>query len=187
MTRNETIEILNYLGRLYMLQMKKLTDAEKRSMVDVWADQFHDTPYDKVYRAVRIYANKGKPFLPGPPDIINELIRIDEHGDHKLFNLMREAARMAYEGEEHIVIDDLGGVRRDDSSPTGYRPVPAEAHLTRNYTQADFAALPIEIQEYAEDVNGLKKIHEEIESNPAFARRRFVESMPYMEARRTTE
>ena len=83
MTRNEAAAIIDRLGRLYMLQMRKMSREDKRSMIDVWADTFKDTSYDTVLKAVNLYANTGKAFLPNPPDIINEILRMDAGEAHR--------------------------------------------------------------------------------------------------------
>lgn len=182
MTKSDAGVVIRKIRNLYISQMSKYTDWQLEAMVETWRDTFKDHTLDEVLRAVNVYANRGRPFAPNPPDIINELIQLEEFGDNKLFNRLREAARIAAEGEEHIVIDDFGGLVRDEDSPSGYRHIVAEAHVSRAYTQADFANLPRIIQEYAEDVPGLVGIHNEIESNPAMARRRFADRVPYIKA-----
>lgn len=182
MTRQEAGVVINKIRNLYITQFGKYSKWEIDAMINTWTDTFKEESLDDVLRAVNVYANQGKPFAPNPPDIINELIRLEEHGDNKLFNRLREAARIAAEGEEHIVLDDLGGLVRDESSPSGFRVIVSEAHVSRAYTQADFANLPRIIQEYAEDISGLLGIYHEIESNPAMARKRFAEAVPYIRA-----
>lgn len=183
MTRNEAAIVIQKIRRLYVTQMGKYSRAELESMIDTWAETFSDESLDNVLRAVNVYARSGKPFAPNAPDIMNELIHLEEYGESKLFNSLRRAAQIAAEGEEHIVIDDPGGVVKDETSPTGWRYVVAEAHVSRTYTQADFANLPRIIQEYAEDIEGLVSLHNEIQSNVILARRRFLEAVPYIEAK----
>lgn len=182
MTKSEAGIVIRKIRNLYISQMSKYDKWQLEAMIETWRETFKDNTLDEVLRAVNVYANRGKPFAPNPPDIINELIQLEDFGDNKLFNRLREAARICAEGEEHIVLDDLGGIVRDEDSPTGYRTIVAQAHISRAYTQADFANLPRIIQEYAEDVNGLLAIYHEIESNPAMARRRFSERVPYIKA-----
>lgn len=183
MTRQEAGVVINKVRSLYITQIGKYAKWELDAMINTWADTFKDHSLDDVLRAVNLYANRGKPFAPNPPDIINELIQLEDFGDNGLFNALRNASRIAAEGDEHIVLDDLGGIYRDETSPTGFRVRPSEAHVSRAYTQADFAALPRIIQEYAEDIPGLLSIYHEIESNPAMARKRFAEAVPYIKAR----
>ena len=183
MTRSEAAVLVDKIRRLYITQFHRYTPADINSMVEVWADTFKDHSLEEVMRAVNVYADRGKPFVPNPPDIINELIHLDEYGDHKLFNQLRRAAELASEGGEHITIVDHGGIYRDPSSPTGYSYRVPEAKVTYKFTQADFSELPLEIQMYVGDVDSLKKIHSEIESSPVMARRRFTESIPYIKAK----
>lgn len=182
MTKSEAGIVIRKIRNLYISQMSKYDKWQLEAMIETWRETFKDHTLEEVLRAVNVYANRGKPFAPNPPDIINELIQLEDYGDNKLFNRLREAARICAEGEEHIVLDDLGGIVRDEDSPTGYRTIVAEAHVSRSYTQADFANLPRIIQDYAEDVDGLIAIYHEIESNPAMARRRFADRVPYIKA-----
>ena len=182
MTKSEAGIIIRKIRNLYISQMSKYDRNQLEAMIETWQDTFKDHTLEEVLRAVNVYANRGKPFAPNPPDIINELIQLEDFGDNKLFNRLREAARICAEGEEHIVLDDLGGIVRDEDTPCGFRIIVAESHVSRSFTQADFANLPRIIQEYAEDVDGLLGIYHEIESNPAMARRRFAEHVPYIRA-----
>lgn len=179
MTRNEAAAIIDRLGRLYMLQMRKMSREDKRSMIDVWADTFKDTSYDIVLKAVNLYANTGKAFLPNPPDIINEILKMDEGDDSRLFARLVDAAKMVVQPEKHIVIDDLGGYRwsEEHQREVYFHP---ECHYTTNYTQSDFTALPIEIQMYAEDIQGLRMLDREIQSDYLKSRRRFLNALPYI-------
>lgn len=182
MTKSEAGIVIRKIRNLYISQMAKYDKWQLEAMIETWRETFAEHSLEEVLKAVNVYASRGKPFAPNPPDIINELIQLEEYGDNKLFNRLREAARVCAEGEEHVVLDDLGGIVKDESSPTGYRVIPAEAHVSQSYTQADFANLPRIIQEYAEDVDGLTAIYHEIQSSPAMARRRFAERVPYIKA-----
>jgi hypothetical protein len=54
---------------------------------------------------------------------------------------------------------------------------------TTSFTQYDFKQLPEEIQEYVEDIEGLKAIWPEIASSRELARRRFQNALPELRAR----
>jgi len=186
MTRKETGAIIDKLSRLYMLQMRRLSKSEIAIMVDTWADQFKDTPYATVNRAVDLYAQQGKAFLPGVPDIINEILRLEEVSDSKLYTKLIEAARMAAEPEERLIMVDPGGFRWSEEHQREIW-VHAECKYVRNYTLIEFSSLPMEIQIYAEDIEGLKSLHKEILTDLVKARTRFLNALPYirneMEAR----
>lgn len=176
MTRDETKLILDRISKLYMTQSRRLSKSEKSSMLDTWADEFKDEAYEDVNKAVSMYARSGNPFMPNPPDIIQELMSLEDTDANTLFYKLAKAAEMAANPIEHIVVDDLGGFRWNDElkRETYFH---AEAHVTTDYTQDDFAALPPEIQEYAEDVNGLKKLWDEMQSNRIYARQRFIDRL----------
>ena len=180
MTRDEAKQIVLRIRSLYISQARNLTPADWQTMIDTWAEQFKDDPYEDVNKAVSLYVNKGKQFMPSAPDIINELINIDEPQTRALFERLKRECDKLVNGAEHVVIDDLGGIRRDPTSPTGWRYVTAEAHITTNYTQADFAAMPIELQMYAEDIEGLRALDKEIKSNDFYAYRRFKDRLTYI-------
>lgn len=182
MNKQEAGVVVNKIVNLYKTQCGKYSRQELGMMVETWADIFKDDPLDSVLRAVTVYANRGVPFAPNPPDIIKELQTLEDYGGNGLFNKLRKAAQIAAEGEEHIVLDDLGGVYQDETSPTGWRFRTPEAHVSVSYSQADFANLPRIIQEYAEDIPGLVSIYHEIASNPVMARKRFVDRVPYIRA-----
>lgn len=182
MTKKETGTVIDRLNRLYLLQMKKLSKADITAMIETWADVFKDTPYQTVIRAVNLYANSGKAFLPNPPDIINEIMRMDEGSEGGLFRQLCDAVQMVTQPEKRIVIDDLGGYRWDEElqREVYYHP---ECHYTTTYTQADFSALPLEIQAYAEDIQGLRALDREIQSDYMRAKRRFIDALPYIRSR----
>lgn len=179
MTKKETGAVIDRLNRLYLLQMKKLSKSDIAVMIETWADVFKDTPYQTVIRAINLYANSGKAFLPNPPDIINEIMQMDESKESGLFKVLCDAVKMVVQPEKRIVIDDLGGFRWNEElqREVYYHP---ECHYTTNYTQADFAALPMEVQIYAEDIQGLRMLDREIQSDYMKAKRRFINALPYI-------
>lgn len=176
MTKEEAKLIVYRICKLYMSQSKRMTFKDKADMLDTWAEEFANESYDDVNRAVSAYSKSGKPFMPNPPDIIQVLISMEDSDANRLFNRLVRAAEMAANPTEHIVIDDLGGFRwNEELQRNVYHH--AETHVTMDYTQADFAELPQEIQEYAQDIDGLKHLWNEIESNRIFARQRFVDRL----------
>ena len=177
MTREETKYIINRVLKLYMNQSRNLSQREKAIMVDTWAEEFENSSYEDVNKAVSQYAKIGKPFMPNVPDIIQELISMEDTEDNGLFKRLAKAADMAANPTEHIVIDDIGGFRWSDEHKRKIY-FHAETHVTTDFTQGDFAVLPDEIQEYADDIAGLIAIHHEIESNRILARMRFVDRLP---------
>lgn len=179
MTLKETGVIIDKLGRLYMLQMKKLSKRDIAVMAETWAEQFKDTPLDTVLKAINLYANRGKAFLPGVPDIINEIIRMEEMADSSLFTKLSDTARLANEPEERLVLVDPGGYRWSEELQRKVH-FQAECRYVKNYTQMEFSSLPMEIQIYAEDIDGLRAISKEILSDPVKARRRFMDALPYI-------
>lgn len=176
MTRDETKLILDRISKLYMTQMRRLSKSERASMLDIWTDEFKEESYEDVNRAVSMYARSGNPFMPNPPDIIQELMSLEDTDANTLFYKLAKAAEMAANPIEHTVIDDLGGFRWSEELQKNiyYHP---ETHVTTSYTQDDFAALPQEIQEYAEDVEGLRKLWNEMQSNRIYARQRFLDRL----------
>lgn len=182
MTRKEAGAVIDRLSRLYMLQMKKLSREDIAMMVDTWADVFKDMPFQTVMSAVNIYAGKGKAFMPGPPDITAEILKMEERKDFTLYNELVQAAQTAVSGENHIVEVDPGGYRWSEEyqREVYYHP---EYKWTTAYTAGDFSALPVIIQEYAEDIDGLRALNKEIQSDPIRARRRFLEALPYIRNR----
>lgn len=182
MTVEETRLILNRLFKLYLTQSRKLSNGEKRDMLGTWAEEFANEDYEDVNKAVSLYSKSGKPFMPNVPDIQQALISMEDTEGNRLFNRLARAAEMAANPTEHIVIDDLGGFRWNEElqRKVYYH---AETHVTTDYTQTDFSDLPQELQEYAEDVEGLKKLWNEIESNRFFARQRFIDHLPAIRRR----
>lgn len=182
MTRDETKLILDRITKLYMTQSRRLSKYEKISMLDTWAEEFANESYEDVNKAVSLYSKSGKPFMPNVPDIQQALINMEDTEGNRLFNRLARAAEMAANPIEHIVIDDLGGIRWSEEHQRNVY-FHAETHVTTDYTQTDFAELPPELQEYAEDIDGLKHLWREIESNRFYARQRFLDRLPEIRRR----
>ena len=163
-----------------MSQSRQYTENDWQTMIDVWFEQFKADTYENVNKALSLYVNKGKQFMPSPPDIISELINIDEPNTRALFERLKRECDKLVNGAEHIVIDDLGGLREDPTSPTGLRYYHPEAHVTTNYTQQDFADMPIELQMYVDDIEGLRAIDREIKSNEVYSYKRFKDRLSYI-------
>jgi len=189
MTRDEAKKILGRVSKLYMTQARRLTADEKRAMLDAWTDMFEFDSYDHVNDAVSAYAKMGKPFLPQPSDIMNVIVAEENipQGESfteadKLFNKLANTADAIVNGKEHLSIIDPGGFRYDpELDRKVYRH--AETRISKTaFTQYDFKALPYEIQEYVEDIDGLKAIWKEIESSRAMAKRRFEMALPEIKA-----
>lgn len=180
MTRDEAKKIVMRVRNLYISQARQYTETDWQTMIDVWYEQFKAETYDDVYKALTMYVNNGKQYIPNVADIINEMINIDEPETAKLFKRLKKECDIIANGIEHVVLDDLGGVVKDPNSPTGWRYIVPEAHVTTKYTQADFANLPMELQIYAEDIEGLRKLNDEILSNERFAYKRFKDHLTYI-------
>lgn len=177
MTRDETKLILNRIFKLYITQSRRFTGNEKRDMLNTWAEEFKNESYEDVNKAVSLYSKSGKPFMPNVPDIQQALINMEDTEGNRLFNRLARAAEMAANPIEHIVIDDLGGIRWNEELQRNVY-YHAETHVTTDYTQEDFSDLPQEIQEYAQDIDGLQHLWKEIESNRFYARQRFLDRLP---------
>ena len=173
MTKQETMTIIDRIRKLYISQSRQFTNSDWQSMIETWHDMFRNDTYEDINKALSSYANKGKQFMPSAPDIIKELNDLDDPETRKLFDRLCKECEKLTAGLQHVVIDDLGGMKRDPESPTGWRYVVAEAHVTSNYTQTDFAAMPLELQMFAEDIEGLRALDREIKSNDRFAYMRF--------------
>lgn len=180
MTKAEAGTLIARIRKLYMSQSRNYTNADWQMMTDTWYESFKDEKYADISHALTLYIGRGKQFMPNVPDIIAELTNLDEPRIRALFDRLKAECDKLVNRESHIVIDDYGGIRPDPDSPTGYRYVVAESHMTSTYTQADFANMPIELQIYADDIEGLRALHREIESNEMFSYRRFKERMPYV-------
>ena len=192
MTRDDTKRILDKICRLYITQAKKMTTEEMVMMLDSWEETFRSDSYDDIERAVNAYVRKGNAFIPLPGDIIKELTAIVRTTGSsgkgyteadKLFATLVNIADVLANNKERISITDPGGIRWSDEHQ---RKIYAHAETvvsTTSYTQYDFKQLPEEIQEYVEDIEGLKSIWPEIASSREMARRRFQSALPEIKAR----
>ena len=190
MTRDDTIRILDKICRLYITQARKMDSDEKLAMLKTWEETFRSDSYDEVEAAVNSYVRKGKAFMLLPGDIINELnttVKKSVSGKpytevDGLFTKLVNTADMLANNKERISMLDPGGIRWDEELQRKvYRH--AETVLSKTaYTQYDFAALPREIQEYVEDIEGLRDIWHEIASSRELARRRFELALPQIRA-----
>ena len=189
MTKNDTIRILDKVCRLYITQAKKMTGEEKAAMLDTWHETFRSDSYDQVERAVNNYVKSGNAFMPLPGDIIRELTALDKtQGGRpytevdRLFKKLVDTADMLANDKERISITDPGGFRWSEEHQRKVYYHAETVLSTKSYTQYDFKQLPAEIQEYVEDIEGLKSIWPEIESSRELARRRFEQALPEIKA-----
>lgn len=192
MTRDDTKRILDKICRLYITQAKKMSTDEMVMMLDSWEETFRSDSYDDIERAVNAYVRKGNAFIPLPGDIIKELTAIVRTTGSsgkgyteadKLFATLVNIADVLANNKERISITDPGGIRWSDEHQ---RKIYAHAETvvsTTSYTQYDFKQLPEEIQEYVEDIEGLKSIWPEIASSREMARKRFQSALPEIKAR----
>ena len=191
MTRQETIKIIEKMLRLYITQAKKMSDAEKIAMLDSWEETFRSDSYDDIERAVNAYVRKGNAFIPLPGDIIRELTAIAKTTGSskgytetdKLFGKLVNIADVLANNKERISITDPGGFRWSDEYQRKIYMHAETVVSATSYTQYDFKQLPEEIQEYVEDIEGLKAIWPEIASSRELARRRFQNALPELRAR----
>lgn len=189
MTRQDTIRIIEKVCRLYITQAKRMTAQEKTAMADSWEEMFRSNSYDEVDRAFGNYVKKGNAFMPLPGDIIRELTALDKAQGgkpyteiDKLFKKLVDAADMLANDKERHSIIDPGGFRWSDKYQKKIYMHPEVLVSTTSYTQYDFAQLPKEIQEYVEDIEGLRRMWSEIESSRELARRRFEAALPGIKA-----
>ena len=191
MTRDDTKKILEKVLRLYITQAKRLTQNEISMMVDSWQETFRSDSYDDVERAVNAYVRKGNAFIPLPGDIIRELTAITNNAPggktyteaDVLFGKLVRIADVLANNKERISIVDIGGKRYSDEYQRKIYVHPETIVSTSSFTQYDFKQLPEEIQEYVEDIEGLRAIWPEIESSREMARRRFQMALPEIKAR----
>lgn len=189
MTKDDTIRLLEKVCRLYITQAKKMTPQEKAAMIDTWHETFKSDSYDQVERAFNNYVKKGNAFMPLPGDIIKELTALDRTQGGKPYNeadilfakLVKISDILANDKERHSIID-LGGFRWNEELQKKTYSHPEVLISTKSYTQYDFMQLPREIQEYVEDIEGLRRIWTEIESSRELARRRFEAALPGIKA-----
>lgn len=189
MTRQDTIRIIEKVCRLYITQAKKMSDSEKIAMVDSWQETFRSDSYDDVDRAVSQYVRKGNAFIPLPGDIIKELTAVTKASGNKpytetdvLFGKLVKIADILANNKERTSIVDPGGFRWSEELQRKVYYHPDAIVSTSSFTQYDFEQLPREIQEYVEDIEGLKAIWPEIESSREMARRRFEMQLPEIKA-----
>ena len=189
MTREDTIRILEKVCRLYVTQAKKLSGEERAMMLDTWMETFRSDSYDDVERAVNAYVRKGNAFIPLPGDIIKELTAVAKTSSGKpytevdiLFGKLVKIADILANNKERISIIDIGGKRWSEEYQKKIYAHPETIVSTTSYTQYDFQQLPREIQEYVEDIEGLRSIWPEIQSSREMARRRFAMALPEIKA-----
>ena len=192
MTRDDTKRILDKVCRLYITQAKKMSTDEMIMMLDSWEETFRSDSYDDVERAVNAYVRKGNAFIPLPGDIIKELNAIvrttGSSGKSyteadKLFVKLVKIADILANNKERISITDPGGFRWSDEYQRKIYCHAETVVSTKSFTQYDFKQLPEEIQEYVEDIEGLRSIWTEIESSREMARRRFQLALPEIKER----
>jgi len=191
MTREDTIKILEKVFRLYITQARRMDAGERTSMVDTWEETFRSDSYDDVERAVNAYVRKGNAFIPLPGDIIKELGAIVRTTGSskayteidKLFATLVNVADMLANDKERISIVDPGGFRWSDEYQRKIYCHAETVVSTTSYTQYDFKQLPDEIQEYVEDIEGLRSIWPEIASSREMARKRFQAALPEIKER----
>ena len=190
MTKNDTIRILDKVCRLYITQAKKMTGEEKAAMLDSWQETFKSDSYDEVEKAVNSYVRKGNAFIPLPGDIIRELTAVTKTTENGkpytetdiLFGQLVHIVDVLANNKERNSMIDPGGFRWSDEYQKKIYCHAETIVSTTSFTQYDFKQLPREIQEYAEDIDGLKHLWPEIESSRAMARKRFEMALPEIRA-----
>lgn len=190
MTRDDTKRILDKVCRLYITQAKKMTSDEMVIMLDSWEETFRSDSYDDVERAVSAYVRKGNAFIPLPGDIIRELsaaTRTSGGGKayteaDKLFGKLVNIVDILANNKERTSITDPGGFRWSDEHQKKIYAHAETIVSTTSFTQYDFKQLPREIQEYVEDIEGLKALWPEIQSSREMARKRFEMALPDIKA-----
>lgn len=189
MTRDDTRRLLEKVCRLYITQAKKMTGEERAAMLDTWHETFRSDSYDQVELAFNGYVRKGNAFMPLPGDIIKEMSALDKAqgsrtptGSDALFRQLVNIADTLANNKERISIVDPGGYRWSDEYQRRVYFHAEAVVSTTSYTQYDFQQLPDELQEYVEDIEGLRSIWREIESSRELARRRFEMALPGIKA-----
>lgn len=189
MTREDTRRILEKVFRLYITQAKRISAEERAAMIDSWEETFASDSFDDVSRAVNEYARSGKPWMPNASDIINVLAADDgipkQHFSEadRLFNRMAALAEVLANRRAHQTIIDPGGFRWDPELKRNVYHHPEVLISETTYTQYDFMQLPLEIQEYVEDIDGLRHMWPEIQSSREMARQRFKQELPEIKAK----
>lgn len=190
MTRDDTKKILEKVLRLYITQAKRLTQNEIAMMVDSWEETFRSDSYDDVERAVSAYVRKGNAFIPLPGDIIRELSAVTGTSGggkayteaDRLFGRLVNIVDILANNKERTSITDPGGFRWSDEHQKKIYAHAETIVSTTSFTQYDFKQLPREIQEYVEDIEGLKALWPEIQSSREMARKRFEMALPEIKA-----
>lgn len=189
MTREDTIRLLEKIFRLYTPQAKRMTAEERTSMVSTWHETFKEDSYDDVEKALNAYVRKGNSFIPLPGDIIKEMTTTKKSESHEpyteidiLFGKLVHIVDVLANNKERKSMIDPGGFRWSDEYQKKIYCHAETIVSTTSFTQYDFKQLPREIQEYAEDIDGLKHLWPEIESSRAMARKRFEMALPEIRA-----
>ena len=189
MTREDTIRILDRICKLYITQAKKLSRNDKAAMVQTWVDTFRADSYDDVDRAVSSYVRKGNAFMPLAGDIVKELTAAPKTNGEKiyteadkLFRTLVNVADMLANRKPHQSITDLGGIRWGEELQRKIYVHPEVVISETLFTQYDFKQLPPEIQEYVEDIQGLRDIWHELQNSRVMARQRFDRQLPEIKA-----
>lgn len=189
MTRQDTIKIIEKVCRLYITQAKKMSGSEKIAMVDSWHETFRSESYDDVERALGDYVKRGNAFMPLPGDIIKEMTAQSKDSGGKtftevdrLFKTLVDTSDILANDKERISITDPGGFRWNEELGRNVYCHAETLISSSAYTQYDFMQLPPEIQEYVEDIDGLRRIWGEIESSRVMAKRRFEKALPDIKA-----
>lgn len=189
MTREDTRKVLDRVCRLYITQAKKFSPTEKKMMLDTWQETFKHDSYDRVNDAISRYVGNGNIFMPTVTDIVRELTAVEKSQSGRvftetdtLFAKLVKIADILANNKEHQSIIDPGGFRWSDKYQKKIYMHPEVLVSTTSYTQYDFMQLPKEIQEYVEDIEGLRRMWSEIESSRELARRRFEAALPGIKA-----
>lgn len=177
MTSKEVKDTIKYLRSLYEESFQGMSSGEWWEMLSKWEKGIGGESFKNVKAAINSYTNKGKAVPPTLEDIYKELMNIDEDKYRGLFRTLCRQASLAVNPEEHITILDLGGFRWSEEyqRKVYYH---AETRQGTSYLPQDFTSMPKELQVYAEDIDGLKGIYREAESNSELAYKRFKSSYP---------
>lgn len=177
MIQKDLKDIIKYLRSLYGDSFQGLSSDDWWEVLKKWEKGIGRESYKSVKAAINSHRNKGRKEPPTLMDIYKELMNIDEDKYREMFDSLVRQARLATNPEKHITILDIGGLKWSDEygRMIYYHP---EAKEGVEYLPQDFTSMPKELQVYAEDINGLKAIHREIESNKDLAYKRFKARIP---------
>ena len=177
MTSKEVKDTIKYLRSLYEESFQGMSAEDWWEMLSTWQRGVGSESFKNVKAAINSYANKNKTKPPTLEDIYKELMNIDEDKYRGLFRTLCRQASLAVNPEEHITILDLGGFRwsEEHQRKVYYH---AETRMGTTYLPQDFTSMPKELQVYAEDLDGLKAIYREAESNKELAYKRFKSRYP---------